>query len=118
MSVSMRLLNILYTNEMEASVAFYERLGLFRKEDGEVNTWWNEFQLGDASLALHWNNGEPIVTQSNPELHLQASSGEFETIYAAMAENAASEIQSLEGVGRYFTVVDPNGIRVQVNEES
>ncbi len=118
MSVSLRLLNILYTNEMEASVSFYEHLGLFRKEDGEVNQWWNEFPIGDASLALHWNNGEPIVTQSNPELHLQASATEFENIHQSMAGHSPSEILTLEGVGRYFTVQDPNGIRVQVNEEA
>jgi len=116
MSTSVRLLNILYTNEMEASVAFYERLGLFRKEDGEVNQWWNEFPIGDATLALHWNNGEPIVSQSNPEIHLQVSATEFTATHAAVAEMNPSGVQELEGVGRFFTVIDPNGIRVQVNE--
>lgn len=118
MSISLRLLNILYTNDMEESVVFYERLGLFRKEDGEVNQWWNEFPIGDASLALHWNNDQPIATQSNPELHLQASSSEFASIYSSIAQYSPSGIETLEGVGRYFTVVDPNGIRVQVNEVS
>lgn len=118
MSVSMRLLNILYTNDMEASVAFYERLGLFRKEDGEVSKWWNEFAVGDGSIALHWNSDEPLPTTSNPELHLQVRFAEFESIHAAMSEHSPSEIQTLERMGRFFTVTDPNGVRIQINEVS
>ena len=117
MSVSLRLLNIIYTNQMEESVAFYERLGLFRKEDGEINQWWNEFPIGDASLALHWNNDEPLPAESNPELHLQASPAEFDRVYKNIADFSPSEIGTLEGMGRIFTVRDPNGVRVQFNEE-
>lgn len=116
MSVSLRLLNIVYTNHMKESVAFYEALGLFRKEDGEVNDWWNEFPIGNASLALHWNEGKPLPTESNPELHLQASPSEFEAIYAEITDLAPSPVNNLEGVGRYYYVTDPNGLRVQINE--
>lgn len=118
MSVSLRLLNIIYTNDMKASVVFYEQLGLFRKEDGEVNQWWNEFPIGNAAIALHWNDDQPLPTESNPELHLGASSIEFESIHAAMAEHSPSAIDVMDGVGRYFTVIDPNGVRVQINEAS
>lgn len=118
MSVSLRLLNIIYTNDMPASVAFYEKLGLFRKEDGEINSWWNEFAIGDASLALHWNNDEPVPMGSNPELHLQVRTAEFEAIYHAVGSFSPSEIATLEGLGRYFTITDPNGVRVQLNEEA
>jgi predicted enzyme related to lactoylglutathione lyase len=118
MGTSLRLLNILYTNHMAESVAFYERLGLFRREDGDVNQWWNEFPLGDATLALHWNRDEPMPTESNPELHLQASRAEFEAVYRDMADYQPSEIQALERMGRFFTVVDPNGVRIQVNEQA
>jgi hypothetical protein len=116
MSVSCRLLNILYTNQMEASVAFYVRLGLFRKEDGEINKWWNEFAIGDASIALHWNSDQPLPTASNPEIHLQVSRAEFEAIYADINAYSPSEIQTLERMGRFFTVVDPNGVELRVNE--
>lgn len=118
MSVSLRLLNIIYTNDMATSVAFYEKLGLFRKEDGEINQWWNEFPIGDARLALHWNNDEPIPVGSNPELHLQVSAAEFEAIYREVGSLSPSEIATLDGLGRYFTLTDPNGVRVQLNEES
>lgn len=117
MSTSLRLLNIIYTNHMANSVAFYEQLGLFRREDGDVNQWWNEFPIGDATLALHWNNGQPLPAQSNPELHLQASKAEFAILYAEVANLHPSEISTLEGAGRYFTVTDPNGVRVQINEQ-
>ena len=116
MSISVKLLNILYTNDMAASVAFYEQLGLFRNVDGEVDDWWNEFPIGDASLALHWNEGRELPTASNPELHLQMSRSEFEAVYAEIGDLAPSPVELMEGVGRYFTVTDPNRVRVQVNE--
>ena len=117
MSTSLRLLNIIYTNHMADSVAFYEHLGLFRREDGEVNQMWNEFPIGDATLALHWNRDQQLPTQSNPELHLQASKAEFDVLYSEVANLQPSEINSLEGAGRFFTVTDPNGVRVQINEQ-
>lgn len=117
MTVSARILNIIYTNDMVASVAFYERLGLFRKEDGEVNTWWNEFPIGDATLALHWNADKPLPTASNPELHLQMRADEFDAVYAAIADLQPGEMGTLEGMGRFFTVTDPAGVKIQINEE-
>lgn len=116
MSVSVKLLNIIYTNDMSASVSFYEQLGLVRAVDGEVDEWWNEFPIGDASLALHWNEGRELPAHSNPELHLQMSRSEFEAIYAEIGDLAPSPVELMEGVGRYFTVTDPGGVRVQVNE--
>ena len=116
MSVSVKLLNILYTNDMAASVSFYEQLGLFRSVDGEVDDWWNEFPIGDASLALHWNEGRELPTVSNPELHLRMSRSEFEAVYAEIGDLAPSPVELMEGVGRYFTLTDPNGVQVQVNE--
>lgn len=118
MSASLRLLNILYTNDMVGSVAFYEQLGLFRNINGDIDKWWNEFPIGDATLALHWNDGKPLPTESNPELHLQMSRSEFEAVYAEITDLVPSPVETLEGVGRYFTVTDPNGIRVQINEVS
>lgn len=118
MSASLRLLNIIYTNDMEKSVAFYEKLGLFRNVDGEVDKWWNEFPVGNASLALHWNDGKSLPTESNPELHFQMSQAEFETVYAEIGDLVPSPVETMEGVGRFFTVTDPNGVLVQVNEEA
>lgn len=118
MSVSVRLLNIIYTNDMEKSVAFYEKLGLFRSVDGEVDQWWNDFPIGNATLALHWNDDKPLPPESNPELHLQMSQSEFEAVYAEISDLVPSPVETMEGVGRFFTVTDPNGVRVQVNEES
>lgn len=113
----MRLLNIIYTNDMEKSVAFYEKLGLFRSVDGEIDTWWNDFPVGDSLLALHWIEDKPLPTESNPELHFQMTPAEFETVYAEIDDLVPSPVQMMEGVGRYFTLTDPNGVRVQVNED-
>lgn len=117
MSVSLKLLNIIYTNDMAASVDFYERLGLFRKEDGEINQWWNQFPIGDASIALHWNDDKPLPAESNPELHLEVSASEFEATHANILGFSPSAIAHMERIGRYFTVTDPNGVQIQVNEE-
>ncbi len=118
MSASLRLLNIIYTNSMQESVAFYEQLGLFRNVDGEVDKWWNEFPVGNASLALHWNEGKELPAGSNPELHLQMTQSEFDAVYAEIGDLAPSPVDMMEGIGRYFTVTDPNGVRVQINEVS
>ncbi len=118
MSTSLRLLNIIYTNHMAESVAFYEQLGMYRREDGDVNQWWNEFPIGDATLALHWNRDEPLPTQSNPEVHLQIGKAEFDALHTAVTDLHPSAIDTLQGSGRFFTVVDPNGVRVQINEST
>lgn len=118
MSLSARLLNIIYTNDMQASVAFYEQLGLFRRVDGEVDDWWNEFPIGDAVLALHWNDDKPLPVESNPELHLQMNQPEFEALHVRIADLSPSIVETMEGVGRYFTVTDPSGVRVQINEDA
>lgn len=110
------LLNIIYTNSMAESVAFYERLGLFRREDGEVNDWWNEFAVGDTTLALHWNRDETLPATGNPELNFRLTTEEFDALYASIADLNPSGIDTLRGLGRFFTVMDPNGIRVQMNE--
>lgn len=114
----MKLLNIIYTNDMAESVAFYEKLGLFRREDGEINQWWNEFQVGDASLALHWNQDASLPATGHPELNFQMESSAFDSLYAAVSDLNPGEIATLEGMGRFFTVVDPNGIKLQFNEQS
>lgn len=112
----MKLQNIIYTNHMVDSVAFYEKLGLFREVDGEVNAWWNEFPVGDAILALHWNQDEPLPTQSNPELHFKLDTAAFEALHTALSDHNPDEMKTLEGIGRTFSVLDPNDVRVHINE--
>lgn len=110
------LLNIVYTNTMEESVTFYEALGLFRKVDGDIDHWWNEFTIGSASLALHWNQNQELPKASNPVMHLQVPAVQFEEAYANAAAHNPSEIQTQERIGRFFVLTDPSGVRVQVNE--
>ncbi len=47
-----------YVSEMERSVAFYETLGLGPGGDAELDEpdeSWNEFAVGDGTLALHFH---------------------------------------------------------------
>lgn len=110
------MLNIIYTNTMAESVRFYERLGFFRREDGDINDWWNEFPIGDASLALHWNNDEPLPTGGQPELNFRISAAEFDALYESIGDLNPSAVDTLRGLGRYFTVTDPSGVNIQFNE--
>ena len=111
------MLNIIYTNTMAESVAFYERLGFFRREDGEVNDWWNEFTIGDASLALHWAADEPLATGGQPELNFRMPGAEFDALYESIGDLNPSAIDTLRGLGRFFTVTDPSGLKIQFNEQ-
>lgn len=118
MRTDFKLLNIIYTNNMEESVAFYETLGLQREVDGDIDQWWNAFTLGSGSLALHWNNHQELPpTGGNPDLNLSVPATGFDAIYANVASLNPSEINTLQGMGRYFVLIDPNGVRVQINEE-
>lgn len=114
----MQLLAILYTNDMAASVRFYEAIGL-QRQAGEVDDWWNEFTVGDAVLALHWNQGDPFPTQSNPALNFRLPLTDLESLYAT-AESTGLEIvqpmKDMEFVGKIFALKDPSGVMVQFNQ--
>lgn len=118
MSTDFKLLNIIYTNDMAESVRFYEELGLKREIEGDVDQWWNAFALGSGALALHWNNNQELpVPGGNPDLNLSVPANRFDSVYTNAASLSPSEINTLEGLGRYFVLTDPNGVRIQINEE-
>lgn len=115
----MTLMTIIYTNRMAESVTFYERLGLTRDGAGDVEQWWNQFLLGDAILALHWHQDQPLPNGANPELHLNVSADRLEPLFETCRQagfEMASEITQLDGMEtRTFFVVDPNGLKVFIN---
>ena len=115
----MKLMNIAYTNDMHASVAFFDKLGLQRDQPDAISDWWNQYSVGDATLALHWNQGNELPTSSNPELHFTVGDGELDRLYAQLDADGADlegEIFQLDGMPtRTFVVRDPSGIRVQIN---
>lgn len=56
----MQLMVMTFVTDMANSVAFYESLGLLRKQSGEIDQFGNEFAIGDATLALHHSTPEEI----------------------------------------------------------
>lgn len=115
----MHLMNVIYVSDMKKSVAFYESIGLRRRDDGPVDDWWNEFSIGDAVIALHWGGERAIPEPSKHlELHLQVPGEELDRLYAFCVEQGypnGGPISEM-GFGRFFWITDPDGLWVQFNE--
>jgi|GEM_PF-2655823 len=115
----MKLMNIIYTNNMTESVAFYEAIGLQPTQPGSIDAWWNVLTLGDAEVALHWNGDEPLPEPSSRlELHFTLPDSELDKTWADIQNKGllpGSPIEMLDGVGRYFWLTDPDGMKVQFN---
>jgi catechol 2,3-dioxygenase-like lactoylglutathione lyase family enzyme len=101
------LMPIVYVQDMDASIAFYERLGFAPKSRGEM---WSELNAGNgAVLALH---KAPADVVGRVELALVAQEP---------LERVAEIVEPHRGIadeafGRSLLVRDPNGMSIQVNE--
>lgn len=115
----MKMMNIIYTNTMAEAVAFYKAIGLQPMRPGTIDEWWNVLTLGDAEVALHWNAGDPLPEPSSRlELHFALPDRDLDDTYADFQRKGlipGSPIEMLEGVGRYFWLTDPDGMKVQFN---
>lgn len=118
---AMRLMNIIYVSDMPRAVDFYEAIGLQRAAGGEADPMWNEFDIGDARVALHAMDADQIPTPSKHlEFHLQVPGDELERLHTTCTEAGhpvSGPIQDI-GFGRFFWVTDPDGLWVQFNEEA
>ena len=103
----MILMPIVYVQDMEASIAFYERLGFAPKSRSGM---WSELSAGDgAVLALH----------KAPQEHVGRV--ELALVSVEPLERVAELVAPYRGIadeafGRSLVVQDPNGMKVQVNE--
>ena len=103
----MILMPIVYVQDMEASIAFYESLGFARNSLSEM---WSELSAGDSAvLALH---KAPPDYVGQVELALVSEEplervAEMVTPHRGIAD---------EAFGRSLVVLDPNGMKIQVNE--
>lgn len=103
----MILMPIVYVQDMDSSIAFYERLGFAPRSRSEM---WSELAAGDgAVLALH----------KAPADHV----GRVELAFVSEEplERIAEVVAPYRGIadeafGRSLVVQDPNGIKIQVNE--
>ena len=115
----MKLMIMTYVSDMARAVAFYESLGLRRVTTGDPDPMWNEFAIGDATLALHGADASTLQPPgTRPQLNLIVPPGEIERLYArceALGHPIGAPIQDI-GFGRFFWVTDPDGLPVQINE--
>lgn len=104
----MRLQPIVYVTDMEASLAWYA--GLLDAAPAQTSEHWSTFDLGGSTLALHLAD-EP----SGP------GSVELSLVVGAPIEAAHTRVPGATPIveqpfGRSFTVTDPDGTTMQVNE--
>ena len=98
---------IVYVQDMDSSIAFYERLGFTSTSRSEM---WSELAAGDgAVLALHKSAAE------------HAGRVELALVAEEPLERVADALAPYRGIadeafGRSLVVQDPNGLKIQVNE--
>lgn len=111
----MKLQTIIYVTDMVASVAFYESLGLNRRDSGEPDEHWNQFVIGDAALSLHLDDPadlSPVGRRAEVWLVLPVD-GTLDALHASLSN--AGEIADT-GFGRHFATADPDGQPVFIME--
>ena len=113
----MKLMPMIYSTDLDRSIAFYERLG-FTLGNRQRSGTWAELQLGDAILALHETETIPPVE------------GEVRVLLTLLAEEPLPDLQARleeagveivrpatdEAFGRSMEIRDPDGLVVWINE--
>ena len=112
----MRITPIRFVHDVDASRAFYAALGLAERTEATSGTW-AELHADGGRLGLHIA-AMPSTHHDAGAVALQFTSDErldplVERLAAAGYET--SPIMD-ETFGRFFTVQDPDGYRIQVNE--
>jgi catechol 2,3-dioxygenase-like lactoylglutathione lyase family enzyme len=111
----MILMPIVYVASMERSQQFYERLGFTTLSSSE---WWTEMRAGDgAILALHKADAAELGGTGRIELALVATD-RLEAVERQLADVGIEVPHGIEEqpFGRSMIVVDPDGLRIQINE--
>jgi predicted enzyme related to lactoylglutathione lyase len=116
----MRVMAIRYVHDVDSARQFYETLGLTlefasrRPRRGGPSSWTELAGSGGANLALHqWDS----AAASKVELTFQADEP-LEHVVDRLRRSGyelATEIVD-EAFGRSFTIRDPEGLLIQINE--
>ncbi len=116
----MRVMAIRYVRDVDGARRFYQTLGLTleftsrRPRRGGPSVWTEFAGSGGANLALHHWQEDP---HSEVELTFQADEP-LEQVVDRLRQNGyelATEIVD-ESFGRSFTIRDPEGLLIQINE--
>jgi len=97
---------IVYVTNMERSLTWYRRL--LNIEPTMTSDHWSSFNVDGATLALH-HSGE---AQGNGDVELSLVVEDLN----AHAERLGVDQMIDQPFGRSFTVTDPDGAAIQVNE--
>jgi catechol 2,3-dioxygenase-like lactoylglutathione lyase family enzyme len=114
-----KVMPIRYVRDMAEARRFYEALGLRHdftsRPTRRGHPVWTELLADTGGLALHHRP----ANSSGPEAELSLESGEPLEKVAARLRSAGYELATAivdESFGRSFTVRDPEGMLIQVNE--
>lgn len=112
----MKITPIRYVRDIERSNHFYTLLGLTERTEATSGTW-AELRGDGGGLGLHIA-GSPGSHLDAGSVSLQFTSDEALERVAERLTAAGFEPSALmdETFGRYFTVLDPDGYLLQVNE--
>jgi len=106
----MQLQTIVYVTDMAASTAWYQHL--LDRSPTVASDHWTSFTCDGATLALHSHDQK--LSAGNVELSLVVS-GTLEDA-RARTDDPTEIIE--QPFGRSFTVTDPDGARIQINEHA
>lgn len=112
----MRITPIRYVRDIQTSNRFYALLGLAEKDAATSGTW-AELRANGGGLGLHIA-AAPTSHSDAGAVSLQFTSDEKLEPLAGRLASAGFEPSVImdETFGRYFTVADPDGYVLQINE--
>jgi uncharacterized glyoxalase superfamily protein PhnB len=113
----MKLIPIVFVTDMDRAVGFYTKL---LPTDAIVTTspYWTELKVGDASLALHITE---LVDHAGNGMGLSLDAATpLEDVLADLNEAGIAPSGEIcdQPFGRSFTVNDPDGLVIQINEHT
>jgi len=105
----MRAQPIVYVTDMDRSIKWYRRL--LGVDTTLQSDHWTTFTLGDATVALH--HADESLEPGSVALSLVCD-GPVEQVVERMGQAAIAT----QPFGRSVDYVDPDGLRIQVNEHA
>ena len=110
------LMSVVFVQNVDRSVQFFEILGL-QMSLRSRSQGWAEFDVGGAILALHEADLDTFTNEARIELCFVSEEPLYELEEHCRANNIAIERSVTdESFGRSMVVRDPDGFLIQINE--
>ena len=110
------MMPVVFVSDMDASVAFYEKLGFLVKVQSRTGDW-TELAAGDAILALHREDRVPQSSEMRVEISLVADEP-LRSLADRLEEAGVEAVQPVldESFGYSMVIRDPDGLPIQINQ--